>query len=173
MKQLKDIVLCRRCFILVLTGSLLLIAPSLNVHGQEHPPRPITVTVSLVQNLNFGTFYHGAAGGTVIIYPDGSRDRTGDVVLLSSSFSTALFDVVGNQGTLVSILDSPDAILNCGCGGTLTLRVRQSDSYPAVITTIPPASTQVKVGGTLLVGTPLANPPGDYSGTFNVTFVQE
>ena len=146
---------------------------SLNVRGQENPPRPITVTVNLVQNLHFGTFYHGVAGGTVIIYPDGSRDKTGDVVLLIGSFSPALFDVVANQGTLVSILDSPDATLSCLCGGTLTLRVRQADSYPTIITSIPPASTQVKVGGTLIVGNSLANPPGDYSGTFVVTFVQE
>lgn len=173
MKQFKDIRLRRRCFILVFIGSLLLIAPSPMVYGQENPPRPITVTVNLAQNLHFGTFYHGNAGGTVIIYPDGSRSATGEIVLLNSSFTPALFDVVANQGTLVSILDSPDATLNCLCGGTLTLTVRQADSYPTIITTVPPASTQVKVGGTLYVSNSLANPPGDYSGTFVVTFVQE
>jgi hypothetical protein len=173
MKLLKDMRLCRRFFILLFIASLLLIAPFHIVNGQEKPPRPITVTVNLVQDLNFGTFYHGNAGGTVIIYPDGSRSSTGEVVILSSSFTPALFDVVGNQGTLVSILDSPDATLNCVCGGTLTLRVRQADSNPTIITSVPPASTQVKVGGTLYVSNSLANPPGNYSGTFAVTFVQE
>ena len=166
-----------------------MILTSIEIYGQEPPPRPPTippgipeppprpliVSVSLLQNLNFGAFYHQNAGGTVIIYPDGSRSATGDVVLINMgfSFSPGLFDVAAYPGTLVSILDSPDATLSCLCGGTLTLRIRQADSYPTIITTVPPASTQVKVGGTLYVSNSPANPPGDYSGTFFVTFVQE
>ena len=33
--------------------------------------------------------------------------------------------------------------------------------------------TELTIGATLSVGDPVANPPGDYSGTFNVTLVIE
>ena len=175
MKQLKAIRVFRRCFILFFIGSLFLIAPSLTVNGQvnpEHPPRPITVTVSLVQNLSFGAFYHGNAGGSVIVYPDGSRSATGDVVLLSmgTAYSTGLYDVFGNPGTVVSISNGPNALLTNG-GASMTLIIGTSiPSSTFIITTSP---TQVRIGGTLIVGTPLNNPPGNYSGSFDVTFVQE
>src|SRR5450759_3335754 len=176
MKQSLAIRLCRRCFILFVSGSMLMIATSLRVNGQEPPPRPITVTVNLSQNLSFGAFYHGNAGGSVIIYPTGSRSSTGDVVLLNLgySFSTGLYDVVANRGTLVSIINGPDVLLSGSNGGSLTLKIGDSNpSGPFIITTTPPAATQVRIGGTLIVGNPLANPPGNYSGTFDVTFVQE
>jgi len=176
MKQLKKIQVWRRFFIQMVFGNILLISTSLMVYGQENPPRPITVTVSLVQNLSFGAFYHYNTGGTVVIYPDGSRSSSGDVVLLGLGFpvSTGLYDVVGNPGTLVSILNGPNAILTGSGGGTLTLQIGASDpTSPFVITTSPPFSTQLRIGGTLIVGNPLANPPGNYSGTFDVTFIQE
>ena len=142
----------------------------------ENPPRPITVTVNLSQNLSFGAFYHFNLGGSVIIYADGSRSATGDVVLLNIGFpfSTGLFDIEGNPGTPVSILRGPDAILTGSNGGTLTLQLGETDpSGTFVIDVSPPNVVQLRIGGTLLVGNPLANPPGDYSGTFDVTFVQE
>ncbi len=146
------------------------------VFSQEPPPRPILVTANTSQYLAFGAFYQGNSGGSVIIYSDGSRSRTGDVVLLGMgfNFSAGLYDIVGNRGTLISILDS-SATLTGDNGGSMTLQISSvtNPPYPVIITTDPPASTQVSIGGTLIVGTPLANPPGNYSGIFSVTFVQE
>lgn len=142
----------------------------------ENPPRPLNVRVNLSQNLSFGAFYHFNTGGTVIIYADGSRSATGDVVLLNMGFpfSTGLFDIQAYPGTPVSILRGPDAILTGSNGGTLTLQLGESDpSGTFVIDVMPPNITQLRIGGTIIVGNPLANPPGDYSGTFDVTFVQE
>jgi hypothetical protein len=176
MSPLPNMKLRGKSFFIILTGSILFIMTSFSVYGQEPPPRPINVTVNLSQNLSFGAFYHFNAGGTVIIYPDGSRSATGDVVLLNMgySFATGLYDVTANPGTLVSILNGPNAILTGSGGGTLTLQIGNSNpSSPFIVTSVPPASTQLKIGGTLIVGNPLANPPGDYSGTFDVTFVQE
>jgi len=150
---------------------LLLSESSQVVYGQEHPPRPISVTVSVIQNLNFGTFYHGNAGGTVIIYPDGSRSATGDVVLLMGTFSTGLYSVSGNVGTVITILNGPDATLTGSSGGTLILKIGDCDPPTPFILTSP--TIQVRIGGTLMVGDPLLNPPGNYSGFFNVTFFQE
>lgn len=176
MKLITTIGLSRFFLTSVILWSFLLIMTTSMVHGQEQPPRPLTVTVSLSQNLNFGAFYHGISGGSVIIYNDGSRSSTGDVVLLTMgyTFSTGLYDVVANPGTLVSILNGPNAILTGSNGGSMILQIGESDPLsPFIITTTPPTSTQLRIGGTLFIGNPITNPPGNYGGTFDVTFVQE
>jgi len=168
---------------------ILLLISSFAVNGQEKPPqpgsgtsipeappRPLTVSNVLSQNLNFGAFYHGSGGGSVIIYPDGARSSTGDVVLLSLgyTFSAGLFDVVAYPGTLISILSGPDATLTGSNGGTMILQLGDTDPpNPFIITAAPPNATQFRIGGTLIIGSPLANPPGNYSGMFNITLVQE
>ena len=144
--------------------------------SQELPPRPITVTVNMSQNLAFGAFYHFNIGGTVTINSDGSRSAAGDVVLLNLGFpySTGLYDLVGNPGTLVSILKVPDAVLPGSNGGSMILKIGDTDPVsPFIITIMPPGVTQLRIGGTLIVGNPLSNPPGNYTGTFDITFVQE
>lgn len=141
-------------------------------NAQEDPPKPIKVTASLVQNLNFGTFCYGNGSGTsVIIYPEGTRSFTGNIILISSSFSAALYNVEAIPGTLITIVNGPDAILTGSNGGTMTLRI--GSSYPQSPFIATGANTPVTIGGTLIVGTSGANPPGTYGGTFSVTFIQE
>lgn len=175
MKSFSNIVFHRERILLIsITVLFFLCSPRLS--AQELPPRPITVTVNMSQNLSFGAFYHFSLGGTVTINSDGSRSSTGDVVLLNLgyTYSTGLYDLVGNPGTLVSILKGPDAVLPGSNGGSMTLKIGDTDpASPFIITTMPPNVTQLRIGGTLIVGSPLANPPGNYSGTFDITFVQE
>ncbi len=142
--------------------------------AQEPPPRPVVVTVT--QNLVFGAFSQGAVGGTAAISPAGIRSKTGDVVLLGLGFpfSAAVYRIVGNRGTVISLLNGPDAVLPGSGGGSMILHIGNSNPVsPFVLITIPPAFTQLFIGGTLTVGSPAANPPGSYSGTFNITFIQE
>ncbi len=171
MKHSKSIMPARKCFKILVILVLLLSGFHQVAYGQEHPPRPISVTVSVIQNLNFGTFCHGNSGGTVIINPDGSRSSTGDVILLPGTFSTGLYSVCGNAGTMITILNGPDAALTGSGGGTLILKIGDYDPPIPFILTSP--TIQVRIGGTLMVGDPLLNPPGNYSGFFNVTFFQE
>lgn len=145
------------------------------IAAQELPPRPVSVTVT-GQTLSFGAFTHGVAGGTVIISSAGARSATGDVILLNLgfSYSTALYELVANPGTVISILNGPDVSLPGSNGGSLTLKIGASDPVsPFVINTVPPAYTLLNIGGTLTVGNTVSNPPGSYSGTFNITFIQE
>lgn len=144
--------------------------------AQEAPPRPITIYINPAQGLNFGTFTQGVSGGSVIIYPSGVRSVTGDVLQLSSGipFSPAIFEVEANPGTVVSILNGPDVQLVGSNGGTMTLQIGLSGTGSPFITNIaPPGRTEVRIGGVLLVGNPLTNPGGNYSGTFMITFIQE
>lgn len=154
--------------------SLLFIFASYALNAQEPPPRPVTVTVDLSSNLCFGSFWQGSSGGTVIVYPDGTRSVTGDVVELTMGppVSTSLFDVTAYPGTVVSVLDS-DAILTGDTGGWMTLQIRTINYNPLLVTTMPPSSTQMRIGGTLIVGFPAQNPPGIYGGSIVITFVQE
>ncbi len=159
------------------TGLLaLLLHVTQSVKAQEPPPRPISVYVNPAQGLIFGAFFQGPTGGTVIIFPDGSRSVTGSIVQanLGFPFSPAIFEVDANPGTLIQILNGPDVVLTGSNGGTLSLHIGPSNTgSPFIATATSPAKTLVRIGGTLTVGTPPANPAGNYSGLFSVTFIQE
>ena len=175
MRIIKNTDFCRMRFLLIILPVIFLLASSQEAKAQEPPPQPITVTVT-GQSLSFGAFYHGPVGGTMTINPDGSRSATGDVILLNLGylFSTALYEVVANPETVISLLNGPDVTLPGSNGGSLTLHIGNSNpASPFVTTAVPPASTPLNVGGTLTVSNPGANPPGSYSGTFDITFIQE
>lgn len=144
--------------------------------AQEPPPHPIAIFVNPAQGLIFGAFFQGVSGGTVILTPNGSRSSTGSTVLanLGHPFSPAIFEVQANPGTIISILNGPDVTLTGSNGGFLTLHIGASlPASPFIATATPPARTQVRIGGTLTVGSAAANPSGDYSGIFTITFIQE
>lgn len=144
--------------------------------AQQPPPRPIAIFVNPAQGLRFGAFTLGNAGGTVAVSSNGSRTSTGDVVLLQLgyTFAPAIFEVDANPGTLIQIMNGPSAVLTGSNGGTLLLTIGSSSTgTPFIATATPPARTLVRIGGTLTVGNLLSNPAGQYSGMFNVTFIQE
>ena len=146
------------------------------VQAQPPPPRPISIYVNPAQGLIFGAFFQGASGGTVIVYPDGSRSVTGSLVHanLGYPFSPAIFEVDANVGTVVSIMNGPDVTLTGSNGGSISLHIGAASTGTTFITTAAsPSRTQVRIGGTLTVGNALANPSGNYSGTFSVTFIQQ
>jgi hypothetical protein len=159
----------------MIVSFVLLLFPFHSVSCQEKPPRPILVVVT-AQGLSFGAFSQGAVGGSLTVSASGVRSSSGDVILLGMgyTYTPALFEVTGNRGTVVQILNGSDIILTGSNGGTMTLHLEGSDPVsPFIINTVPPAFTMVTIGGTLFVGNPVANPPGNYGGTFTITFIQE
>jgi len=142
------------------------------VYAQEKPPRPITVTT--YQNLNFGSIIQGNSGGTVIIYPDGTRSSTGNLILppLGSQGSEAIFEIKAPPGTLITILLSNTSLSN-GAHSMNVLLGPTDPVSPFITTRQQGNSTFVHVGGTLTIGNPLENPAGNYSGSFTVTFIQQ
>jgi len=160
---------------------LLLLCTSLIADAQEPPTPPITVSVNPAQGLIFGAFFQGLTGGTVAIFPDGLRSVSGDLVQanLGIPFSPAIFEVDANPGTVIAIMNGPDVTLAGSNGGTLSLHIgsasigSQDNVTQFVSTAIPPAQTQVRIGGTLTVGDKFHNPAGQYSGTFSVIFIQQ
>lgn len=162
--------------LVVLTACATLFLCSVNAFGQQKPPRPITIYVNPAQGLSFGAFVQGSSGGSVIIYPNGSRSVTGSVIQvnLGYSFSPAIFEVDAEPGTVITIVNGPDISLGGSNGGSMSMHIGTSSLVsPFIATAVSPSRTQLRIGGTLSVGNPLANPPGNYNGTFLVTFIQQ
>jgi hypothetical protein len=94
-------------------------------------------------------------------------------VLFGIGGSAAVFEIIANRGTVISFL-KPTGSLSDGSGHSLSLQIGSANpDTPFVTTNNYPTPTQVRIGGILTIGTPLANPPGYYSGTFAITFNQE
>lgn len=150
---------------------LLMLLPSL-AEAQlkpEKPPKPIAITVSLLQHLDFGKIIPSGFSGTVTVPPVGSPSTTGDVFLISST-TPGLFDVEALPGTLISIGFPSSVTLTSSGTGTLNLGGLTSDHSPSFIAISD--HTFVYVGGTLDINSLAANPPGTYGGTMLVTFTQ-
>ena len=160
---------------LFIVASLLLVNGSIS--AQEKPPKPITVVVNTLQHLNLGTFIQTGASGTVSMNFSGVVTPGGSVIIPSLGFNPhsiptpALFEVTANPGTLITIQNGPPATLTGSNGGTLSLTIGTSSTGSPFITQNP--ITYVYVGGTLTVGSMAANPAGNYTGTFTVTFIQQ
>lgn len=151
--------------------------------AQEKPPKPVSLYLYNLKNLEFGAFAlkPAGAGGSVIVSYGGSRSFLSDVILLNlgHSYSPAYFEVEGNPGTLVQFANPPVGgyQLSGSNGGTMTVyfnfSVDSSLGNSFIISTIPPLRTIFQLGGTLQVTNNVLNKPGYYSGSFNITLIQQ
>ncbi len=158
-----------------LTGSLLF-GIFLKSGAQNMPfPPPRNIVVYQAQGLNFGEFYP-ASGGTVVVTPSGGCSTTGGVIHSGGNCYPACLIVELLPGRMVHINYSATATLTrVGGGGSMTMVIGPTDkSEDQFVTNAShPFHTWVYIGGTLQVGSPSSNPAGDYSGSFEVTFIQE
>lgn len=160
----------------IIAGVTILIAFHVSAKAQQLPPRPINVYAITAQSLSFGAFFPGSSGGSVIMYPNGTRSSTGSVILanLGFNYSQALFEVDADPGTLLTIMNGPDVTLYGSNGGSMNLHIGSSSPGSPFVTTVPPPGrTQVFVGGMLTVPPSVACPAGNYSGSFSITFIQQ
>ncbi len=164
--KIKSILFLLLC--LVLTA----LFPQLS-HAQvpEKPPKPIIITVSTLQHLDFGRIVATGTYGYVTVPPIGAPSTFGDVYLLNLT-TPGLIEVESQPGTLITIGFPLNVTMIGGTpAGSLNLTDFTSDHSPSFISTS--ASTFVYFGGKLEVRTILSdNPPGDYSGNILVTFTQ-
>ena len=173
MSMTRTLLLKCRPLLTILCGFIFLL-PGLGSHAQPKPPSPIKLYT--IQSMNFGAFYQGFSGGTIIIYANGSRSSTGDVhpVSLGFSFYPAIFEVDAIAGTIITITNGPDVTLSGSNGGSMTLHLGDASPVSPFITSAAPSGrNQVRIGGILTVGNPGANPVGAYNGTFTVIFNQQ
>ena len=140
------------------------------------PKDPGSLSVYTIQNMSFGAFAAGSTGGSVVLSSSGTRSATGTVLPLNmgSSFFQAIFEIEGPPGTIISILNGPNATLTGSNGGSMSLQIGTSNpAAPFSNTVAPPGRTLINFGGTLTVGNNVSTIPGAYTGTFYITFNQE
>ena len=140
------------------------------------PGDPANLSVYTIQNISFGAFSHGSTGGTISIANNGTRTSTGDVIALNLgiSYYNSIFEIESPAGTIISILNGPDATLTGSNGGSMSLHIGSSNPGSPFNNVVgPPGRTQINVGGTLTVGGAATAPPGSYTGTIYITFNQE
>ncbi len=132
--------------------------------------------VDVVQDLSFGSFYVGASGGTITITPEGTRTTTGTIVPLSTSTEApAIFEV--RSITLIArwvhiVLPASAYLTRSGGSERIVVNNFKSDKPSGFWSSLFLTQT-VKVGATLTVQGLSTNPPGNYTGTFSVTFAYE
>ncbi|MFA6127961.1 MAG: DUF4402 domain-containing protein [Bacteroidales bacterium] len=145
-----------------------ILLPGTKAGAQQMPPRPLTI--SKVADMNFGTFCCGTTGNTVILHTNGTRDKTGNIILLSSALvSAARFEVDAVYSTMLHILFGPVVQMSAN-GGIMNLTLDSSDPISPFTTSW--ANSTVYIGGTLTVATATL-PAGNYSCTFEIMFIQE
>jgi hypothetical protein len=133
------------------------------------------ITVTVTQLINFGTFcVTGNSGGTITVAFDGSRTCTGAIVLLSNNpiASPAIFEIKLSQGRNTYISYNPQSILTTSNGSKLQLDIGPSDKgvNGSSLTSVSDVNfiSYLTIGGTLHI--PGTAPPGNYSGSFDITF---
>lgn len=118
-----------------------------------------------IQDMSFGKI-NAVSGGTVSIGTNGSRTKTGNLVLVNGgSVSEAKFSVSGDPSATYSItLPAAAATLS---NGSSSLPLSDFVSDPTSAGALSGGSGTIHVGGTLTVGSGQAG--GTYTGTFAVT----
>lgn len=162
----------------LINTSLLLIFMTVcaDLKAQEHPPRPLRLDV--IQTLGFGAFYIGSTGGSIIINTSGIRSVTGDVVPLNMAgypYFQALIEIRAHPGTVITFSIEPVVYLTRdGGGGSMKLDAGPSSPLsPIVATSRFSEPIDLYIGGTLTVVNSASNPPGNYSGQFEIIFMQQ
>jgi hypothetical protein len=138
---------------------------------------PNQMEVRVTQPLSFGSFSPGFSGGDIIVSPYGNRTVTGTIVAFPDMTPLpARFEVRLIPNRIVHIVLPTDATLTHTEGkGKMTVTNFTTDKAGNTFITTQgsPFINPVYIGATLKVQSLTVNPPGNYRGTFTVTFVQE
>lgn len=132
--------------------------------------------VTVRQEMNFGAFAQGSFGGNLSISPEGMRTASGSVVPLNfgATYLPLILEIEGPRGAILSILAQETTLLTGSNGGTIKLKITSSNpALPFIIADDAPAKTILKIGAELIIGNVTDSPPGNYSGTVNISFVRE
>lgn len=135
------------------------------------------LTIAKTGDLNFGNVVAGAALGTVVLLPAGTRSATGGTTFSAGfpgTLSAAKFDLTGEgvytyaitlpgTVTLSDTVSTPNTMTATG----FTVAAGTTGSVDGLIGTLAGGLGNLDVGATLNVGA--AQVPGTYTGSFDVT----
>jgi uncharacterized protein DUF4402 len=125
----------------------------------------LPLTLTKIDDLDFGTVASAATSGTVSIAADGSgQSVTGGVTPVPSSpGSRAVFAGAGTAGQQVNIFLAPPARLNDGNGHSVPISLSLEQALVTIDST---RAFFVGIGGTVTIAPNQAQ--GTYTGTFTV-----
>lgn len=137
--------------------------------------RPLSFVID--DNLDFGNVIRGTTAGTVTIAPDGTRTRTGGVILANGGgHKAASFAGRGTNNQRVDVSLGSNSILITGPGLPMRVHTFVMGSTPTAVLTTTPQRFRINsatgvfnfpVGATLDVAANQA--PGKYTGTWTIT----
>ncbi|QQL49132.1 DUF4402 domain-containing protein [Mucilaginibacter ginkgonis] len=156
-----------------ITFCMLMLCALISFAQPQKPPRPIKVTIGNAQGLQFGAFSQTGSGGTVQVTSTGSRSSSGSIILLNLgyTYAPAIYNIDSEPGVVVTIVNGSDVTLTGSGGGTMSLHLGSSTPTSPFVVPRTPSPYPVYIGGTLTVNT--GSVPGNYTGSFNITFVQQ
>jgi len=133
----------------------------------------IPLTATEASQLNFGRFYPGEQGGTIVISPSGLVMTSSTVVPDASPKSPGSFFVSGEVDATYSIAipRGPSTLTNADATKTMEVTdwvTLPGNGDPGI--RLAGGSQTVMVGATLKVGTMNENPKGIYRGSYEITF---
>ena len=132
-----------------------------------------TMEVTAVQPLSFGNFTN-SGGGSVTIHHSDAGSTTGTVKLVGIDHQAAEFNLTITAERTIGIYCPPDQYLTRDGGSeTMAVTVGPADKGDSFVAGPEPFINIINIGGTLNVGTPAANPAGNYSGEIEVEFTIE
>jgi hypothetical protein len=158
----------RNCIIATLVAAAAVPAPAFAAPTDSADARAlllIPVSITKVDDLDFGTVVSSSTSGTVSIAADGSgQSVTGGVTAVpSGTVSRAYFAGAGTAGQQVSIFLAPPASLGDGNGHSVPISLSLEN---AMITIDSTRAFSVGIGGTVTIAPNQAE--GTYTGTFTV-----
>lgn len=132
--------------------------------GNLQAQNPVTITI--IQDVNFGAFAVSGSGGTITVSSEGVRSATGGVVLLGNDYHGGLFREEAPIGSYLNLTSGTPATLNGSNGGQMNVEL--NETYPAFpFNTIAPFH-DFQFGAVLTVGPAGETPPGVYNGSFEI-----
>ncbi|HKK41210.1 MAG TPA: DUF4402 domain-containing protein [Bacteroidales bacterium] len=128
---------------------------------------PLVTAREKVQ-MNLGRFSTDKNGGSLVLTPEGFRIARGSVILLNSFASQAVFVISGSSDNSLSVLlpSTPQPLIHNRTSNRIFL-----ENWTYDIPKTNDGKIQVNVGATLEVGPESINPPGEYTGTYQVVFI--
>lgn len=166
--------------IFILVGILALQAvEAVKVSAQVRATAQISATVVIplaaneASQLNFGRFFPGTQGGTIIIGPDGAVTSTATVVTDASQGNPGSFLVSGEVDATFTIALPTEPATLANPDASRTMEVIDWVSIPgngeSGLRLVGGFQT-IMVGATLKVGSLDENPRGIYTGSYQITF---
>ena len=131
------------------------------------------LTATETSQLNFGKFTPEVQGGQITVSPEGTRSKSGSIILSGAIANSGIFHVTGApRATFTIQLPSSVALKNQNSEKTMMVNnwisTPQQGSGTGLLANN--GEQYIYIGATLQVGDIVANPVGIYTGTYNLTF---